>query len=280
MTTTACCRSRNWPVVRASVGVSDVVRTAVDRRKTTYLAFRSGGRLASRPRNFFFFFFSWPRAPLLKDCRFGLFLRFLRKLCCCVASIKLGLQELRYRSRRKGPGPRIFICFLLAFWSGGDGGSVEWVYTQANTQPAMCVSSIRRGFGIILDFRMSFGLITYIHGGVLLLLCWFFEYTPPVRCRWPPRGPETTETTLLLAGAVVVWWCCWCCCCGVATFRCVAYVERRTFVKLRRPDSSSHLVTSTGRRLRETQLATLQRGCTTTAAWCQAAGCGVGCLSV
>ena len=66
VTTTACCRSRNWPVVRATVGVSEVVRTAVDRRKTTW--HRSGGRLASRPRNFLFFSFSWPRAPLLKDC--------------------------------------------------------------------------------------------------------------------------------------------------------------------------------------------------------------------
>ena len=36
VTTTASCRSRNWPVVRASVGLSKVVRsTAVDRRKTT-----------------------------------------------------------------------------------------------------------------------------------------------------------------------------------------------------------------------------------------------------
>ena len=37
VTTTASCRSRNWQAVRASVGVSEVVRsTAVDHRKTTW----------------------------------------------------------------------------------------------------------------------------------------------------------------------------------------------------------------------------------------------------
>ena len=36
VTTTASCGSRSWPVVRASVGVSQVVRTAVDRRQTTW----------------------------------------------------------------------------------------------------------------------------------------------------------------------------------------------------------------------------------------------------
>ena len=34
------------------------------------MTFRSGGRLASRPRNCLFISFSWPRAPLLKDLGF------------------------------------------------------------------------------------------------------------------------------------------------------------------------------------------------------------------
>ena len=41
----ASCRSRNWPAVRALVGVSEVVR----RPSKNHVKFRSAGRLASRP---------------------------------------------------------------------------------------------------------------------------------------------------------------------------------------------------------------------------------------
>ena len=63
LTTTASCRSRNWPVVRASVGVSEVVRsTAVDRGITTL--HRSGGRFASRPPKIYLpFLFLGPMHP-------------------------------------------------------------------------------------------------------------------------------------------------------------------------------------------------------------------------
>ena len=46
------------------------------------------------------------------------------------------------------------------------------------------------------------------------------------------------------------------------------------------PDCSTHLVTSTERTPRYTQLATLQRGCTITPAWRWAAGRSVVCLRV
>ena len=44
----------------------------------------------------------------------------------------------RYRSRRKGAGPRIIMCCLLVLQSVGGGGvSVERVYTQASSQPTV-----------------------------------------------------------------------------------------------------------------------------------------------
>ena len=47
---------------------------------------------------------------------------------------------VRYRSRRKGPGARIITWCLLLLESVGDGGGgapMEWVYTHANSQPAV-----------------------------------------------------------------------------------------------------------------------------------------------
>ena len=67
MTTTASCRSRNWPVVRASVGVSEVVRSTYCRPSKNHVTFRSGGRLASRPPKFLVpLFFLAPWAPTKK----------------------------------------------------------------------------------------------------------------------------------------------------------------------------------------------------------------------
>ena len=86
VTTTASCRSRNRPRVRASVGVSQVVRgTAVHRRKTTW--HRSGGRLASRPPKYIHIFYSL--APCTHFLCFFFFVCFffpndLRLFCVCV----------------------------------------------------------------------------------------------------------------------------------------------------------------------------------------------------
>ena len=87
VTTTASCRSRISPVVRASVGVSEVVRstTAVDRRKTTW--HRSGGRLASRPpKIIYLFFFLAPYTHFLSSLFFVCFFFpiDLSLLCVCV----------------------------------------------------------------------------------------------------------------------------------------------------------------------------------------------------
>ena len=87
VTTTASCRSRNSPVVRASVGVSEVHRsTAEDRRKTTWHPGLVTDSPVDPPKFIYLFFFL---APCTHFLSFLFFVCFffpigLRLLCVCV----------------------------------------------------------------------------------------------------------------------------------------------------------------------------------------------------
>ena len=85
VTTTASCRLRERPVVRASVGVSQIVRsTAVDRRKTTWHLVLVAESPVD-PRNLFSFSFSWPHAPTTFSFSSFFFVPFFHLTCVCRA---------------------------------------------------------------------------------------------------------------------------------------------------------------------------------------------------
>ena len=66
VTTTASCRSHNWPVVRASVGESEVNHSTYCRPSKNHVKLRSGGRLASRRPTFRFSFYFLAPCTLTK----------------------------------------------------------------------------------------------------------------------------------------------------------------------------------------------------------------------
>ena len=130
---------------------------------------------------------------------------------CCVTSIELGLRRLPATAAGEGREPRIITCFLLVLQSGGGGGgaSVELVYTQASTQPAMYRGS-GEGSEYFLIFQYGFWAFRVRTRASPASSCCVVTLhelrQPPAGCFWQPGGLETTEKKLLVAGVVVWWW--------------------------------------------------------------------------